>query len=192
MRERGNDNSFFHKVLKEHGKGSALGRPKRGDPPSTLSGDERKGIFTIQHFAGGVSYTPEGFVKRNADSFSEEIGELFSESKENVVLAEIFQSEEAVASFANDTAEKKQNRFGDGGGRRSKKPKDKTVAGVFRRDINALVKDIGPAEKKTHDNPNPEWSTDPHFIRCIRLQRAEARRLRSSVCPQAASLCWYP
>ena len=197
LRERGSDHSFFRKMLKEHASGGARGRPKKGEPPCVVSGDERRGIFTIQHFAGSVSYTPEGFVKRNADSYSEEISELFAESKGNAVLAELYHSE--LAAPADESVESKQSRFGGGDvGRKSNRPKDKTVAKVFRRDIDSLAKDIGPSIKKTKDNPNPEWSTDPHFIRCIKGNNAQKpgvfedkfilKQLRCAGIPEAGAI----
>ena len=101
-REAGSNEDFFHRNLSDLSKGANY-RPKKGEPVPVISGDERKNVFTVRHFAEDVSYSPDGFVETNADTLIAEIRETLAASDGNDVMAELF----AEASSDN-TGEQKQ------------------------------------------------------------------------------------
>lgn len=195
-REAGSNEDFFRKILRELSKGSNY-RPKKGEPLPVVSGNERKNVFLVRHFAGSVSYSPDGFVQTNADTLIEEIRELLAASTGNAVITELFAEESdgdegGAAAGSGGGGERKERSLATAHGTRTKKKKEKTVSGLFRHDIDSLVRKIGP-DKKTG-----LWNTDPHYIRCIKSndgQQASVfedpfilKQLRCAGIPEAGSI----
>ncbi len=194
-REAGSNEDFFRKILRDLSKGSDH-RPKRGEPLPVISGDERKNVFLVRHFAGDVAYSPDGFVQTNADTLIDEIRELLASSASNAVIAELFGGETdgdvGSAAGGGGAGERKERSLATAHGTRTKKKKEKTVSGLFRHDIDSLVRQIGP-DKKTG-----LWNTDPHYIRCIKSNGGQQaavfedafilKQLRCAGIPEAGSI----
>nr|CAH7751525.1 unnamed protein product [Callosobruchus chinensis] len=79
----GTDFSMLNKMHKQHGGHKSYLKPKSDITPS----------FGVQHFAGDVFYDTPGFLEKNRDSFSQDLKNLVSSSR-NDLLKDIFKSEQ--------------------------------------------------------------------------------------------------
>lgn len=195
-REAGSNEAFFAKILREHGNNSSIKRPRKGQSLPIVSGDDRKKTFLIRHFAGNVSYSPDGFLQTNADTLNDEIQEVLASSDNNSVLKELFTTEsERSGSQNHDNSigpKEEHSLLSSKSHQTAKKKKEKTVSAQFRSDIDSLVRQIGP-DKKTGI-----WKTDPHYVRCIKSnseQKASIfedefilKQLRCAGIPEASSI----
>jgi len=127
---KASDQTFIAKVFKAHDKNPRLVVPK-------FAGAMQ---FGIQHFAGPVSYSCEGFLAKNVDKPPEDAPAMLQASK-LTVLQEI--GENIAAELAEASS---------GGGGRGKKTK--TVSSAFRTSLKELMEKLSNA--------------DPHFIRCVK------------------------
>ena len=106
--------------------------------------------FVINHYAGEVIYTIEGFVEKNKDELSADITALieihtgFNQLKELAV-------KDAQAKLDAAAAKAKPGRGGRSGGGG---PKKKTVSKTFSESLNALMEKLR--------------ATEPHYIRCLK------------------------
>ena len=143
--KRGSATSFFKHVIKTHCPNPGS-RKKKGAPAPPITYRPGKTYFTVNHFAGTVDYTPDEFLDKNEDSLFPQISEVLSASADNNVLSQLFSSsgEGDVAATESKIS---------GGPRKRSKVKS-TVAGVFRHDIDSLVRAIE--------------STTAHYVRCIK------------------------
>ncbi|KAM7351605.1 myosin 28B1 [Cochliomyia hominivorax] len=76
---KGSDHTLLEKLHVQHGNRSIYVKPK--------SSQESK--FGIRHYAGIVMYNPHGFLEKNRDSFSMDLGDMIQKSK-NKFLKDIF------------------------------------------------------------------------------------------------------
>ena len=145
----GTSEGFFKKVKKEHCKPAGGSRKKR--EAAMISTKPGKKWFAIQHFAGRVEYTYEGFLETNKDKANETVAEILAAST-SPLISELFASVDGPSE--------------SGQGERSKgkkKKKAKTVASKFRTDVNGLVKTLN--------------TTRSHYVRCIKSNPKQLRNL---------------
>ncbi|XP_012155371.1 unconventional myosin-VIIa isoform X1 [Ceratitis capitata] len=76
---KGTDNTLLEKLHVQHGNRSIYVKPK----------SNQAALFGIRHYAGVVMYNPNGFLEKNRDSFSMDLREMISKSK-NKFLVDIF------------------------------------------------------------------------------------------------------
>ncbi|XP_046806985.1 myosin-VIIa isoform X1 [Lucilia cuprina] len=76
---KGSDQTLLEKLHVQHGTRSIYVKPK--------SSQDSK--FGIRHYAGIVMYNPHGFLEKNRDSFSMDLGDMIQKSK-NKFLKDIF------------------------------------------------------------------------------------------------------
>lgn len=82
---KGSDLTLVNKLHATHGNRSIYIKPKY----------ENSITFGIQHYAGGVSYDPNGFLEKNRDSFSLNLKELVMQSS-NRFLLNLFTADDAL------------------------------------------------------------------------------------------------
>jgi len=87
VRPKGSDENFVSKLKTVHQDDPAFSTPKLGA--------DRERQFTIQHYAGSVTYTTSGWLERNRDTISEDLFALMRTSS-NPVVAKVFSVEDAV------------------------------------------------------------------------------------------------
>ncbi len=146
--KRGSSTSFFKNVIKIHCPKPGS-RRKKDAPAPVITYRAGKSYFTVNHFAGTVDYTPDEFLDKNEDSLFPQISEVLSASTDNSVLAQLFSNSGSGSAVAGAEGESKRS-----GGRGNKSKVKSTVAGVFRHDIDSLVRAIE--------------TTTAHYVRCIK------------------------
>lgn len=91
---KGTDESLLVKLHNQHGKNPTYSQPKSKSDPT----------FGVIHFAGTVFYNSKGFLEKNRDTFSNDLLELISTSK-NKFLASLFREDYEFSKSA-DTKKK--------------------------------------------------------------------------------------
>jgi hypothetical protein len=137
---RGSDEGFVSKCIKAHEKNPIF------------KNRHKVRSFGIQHYAGTVDYTKEGFLAKNNDTLSGDVAELLEKSSLNLMQA-IF------SPSYNDLKDAELLKSGGGGDTPSKPgPQNKsnkmTVAKRFTLQLDQLVKQLN--------------TTQPKYIRCIK------------------------
>jgi myosin heavy subunit len=94
---KGTDMTYKEKLYKQHlGKHPAFGKPK------PKKGARFEAHFDLNHYAGVVSYSVDGWLDKNKDPINMTVATLFKGSKTNQLLAYLFQDigvEEGTHSF---------------------------------------------------------------------------------------------
>mmetsp|Transcript_27438 Transcript_27438/g.32442 ORF Transcript_27438/g.32442 Transcript_27438/m.32442 type:complete len:2067 (+) Transcript_27438:95-6295(+) len=152
---RTTDDTFLRKLGENHErKHKRYVRPK---------GNASRTGFAVKHYAGSVTYTVLGFLKKNKDELSPDLV-LMLQGAENTHVQSLFLSDAAKAEQASSNRASTQsegNRFkrksnlpspGGGGGRG--KTKVSTQGSLFRKQVDELMGTLG----RTHSS----------FIRCIK------------------------
>ncbi|KAG7813343.1 hypothetical protein KL921_000889 [Ogataea angusta] len=131
---KGSDTSFLEKLHRElHSKTNQKNPRYR---PSKL----RDG-FVVQHYAGTVEYSVDGWLDKNKDPLSSTLVEILSGSKDKFVKG-LFDSS-IETNFTNSPVKGGQRRGG----------RFRTVAQRHKEQLNDLMKQLS--------------ATHPHFVRCI-------------------------
>ena len=105
--------------------------------------------FTIQHYAGKVTYNTEAFLEKNRDTVSRDITSLLRLSEVPLVKRLFTSKRDETGSFK--------------GGRGHKKATSSTVCGAFAASLHQLMGKLNAA--------------DPHFVRCIKPNLKKAPKL---------------
>eukprot|EP00118_Oscarella_pearsei_P013161 m.102210 g.102210 ORF g.102210 m.102210 type:complete len:2208 (+) comp37156_c0_seq4:160-6783(+) len=112
---RGTDLSMLAKLHKEHASKETYIKPKS-------TGDTR---FGVVHFAGSVFYQSVGFLEKNRDTFSADLFDVVSETK-NPFLKTVFKSEKAMSTET-----------------RRKSP---TLGAQFKKSLDLLMNTLGACQ----------------------------------------------
>ena len=150
------DKGFLDKLLKEHGGRETSGLKK-------WSPKDRKGTFTINHYAGPVQYNVEGFLVSTADSLPHDLHGLMLTSK-NLTMNEIFSSEQAgshMPSAPSRRASGNPMMLQRSRSRKSVQNLKATLASKFRRQLGTLVKMLR--------------RTSSHFIHCLKPNNTRSK-----------------
>eukprot|EP00750_Incisomonas_marina_P010659 INCI16293.4.p1 GENE.INCI16293.4~~INCI16293.4.p1 ORF type:complete len:1790 (+),score=389.72 INCI16293.4:196-5565(+) len=143
----GTDEKFLSAVLQKYKKSTGVKEGK--EIKYIVQGRKNKDRFTIEHYAGPVTYTSRGFIEKNADKLFGNQIELMAESSHKMVK-ELFERDLGELAAALDTA--------GGGSKKGKSKKGKTTlntqGGKFLKQLQQMEKDI-----------DQTW---PRFIRCIK------------------------
>ena len=150
------DTGFLDKLLKEHGgtKNSGL---KKWSPK------DRKGTFTINHYAGSVKYSVDGFLVSTADTLPHDLSGLILTCKDPI-MNEIFSPQQS--SSDSPTAPSRRSSANAAMLQRSRsrtsgqKTKKTTLASQFRSQLGTLVQMLR--------------RTSSHFIRCLKPNHARS------------------
>jgi len=152
------DALYMAQVVKAHGQHPRFIKPRFPSQP----------VFGVNHFAGRVTYTTEGFLEKNVSLQPHEVLELM-EASENAVLRELVTQEEAGAAVAAAGGEqgavgapqgcvpKSSTGVGVGsmgGALRSGGQRKSTVSLSFRRSLQQLMEKLKDAKA--------------HFVRCMK------------------------
>lgn len=128
---KGSDQTLLEKLHVQHGNRSIYVKPK--------SSQDTK--FGIRHYAGIVMYNPHGFLEKNRDSFSMDLGDMIQKSK-NKFLKDIFPQ-----TPKHDTMKKQM-----------------TLSVKFRNSLDLLMKTLAAAHPffirciKPNENKKPNVS----------------------------------
>jgi myosin heavy subunit len=80
------DMTFKEKLYKQHlGKHPSFGKPK------PKKGSKFEAHFDLNHYAGIVSYSVDGWLEKNKDPINMTVAALFKASKTNQLLSYLFQ-----------------------------------------------------------------------------------------------------
>lgn len=107
-----------------------------------------KNLFTIEHYAGSVTYTTDAFLEKNFDVVTPDMAQLVQSSTDDLIIQiyDFFKVESnddtAAGSLPNSPAIRK------------KQKKPQSVGGEFRRQMQELMVTIK--------------DTSPHYIRCLK------------------------
>jgi myosin heavy subunit len=123
----GSSSAWYTKLLKEHENHERFRFLKH-----------EGGKFIVEHFAGDVTYTAEGFLEKNRDRLSQDVLRCLKNSGTGFVKDLFSELELDLPSKERGTAAKKRQ----------------TVSSEFRQQLQELMSQI----KTTH----------PHFVRCIK------------------------
>ena len=110
---------------------------------------KKDGTFIIQHYAGSVAYTANGFCERNKDTLPASAVALMQVSKDRL-LSTLFEHMGAEDVPAPASRGGRGSSAGTKAGKRS-------VSATFKADLNGLMELIN--------------SSGPHFVRCINPNR---------------------
>ena len=78
--------TFKEKLYKQHlGKHPSFGKPK------PKKGARFEAHFDLNHYAGVVSYSVDGWLEKNKDPINMTVAALFKNSKTNQLLSYLFQ-----------------------------------------------------------------------------------------------------
>eukprot|EP00388_Colpodella_angusta_P002956 GDKJ01010488.1.p1 GENE.GDKJ01010488.1~~GDKJ01010488.1.p1 ORF type:complete len:1364 (+),score=424.49 GDKJ01010488.1:107-4093(+) len=127
---QGSDRSFSSKLSKQH-----HGKHARFAPVKT-----KPSWFTINHFAGPVSYCSDNFLEKNRDQLLPDVQEAVANSSSNFVQFLFTEMLIRKSSSSSSTV--------------SRGKKQVTVSLEFRDQLNSLMETVKV--------------TEPHFIRCIK------------------------
>ncbi|KAF0287019.1 Myosin heavy chain, muscle [Amphibalanus amphitrite] len=140
MFPKATDKTFEDKLKTNHlGKSALFVKPK---PPKP---GQSEAHFAIVHYAGTVAYNLTGWLEKNKDPLNDTVVDQFKKGK-NALLVEIF------ADHPGQSAPKEEGGGGKGG-KRAKGSAFQTVSGLYKEQLNGLMKTL--------------HATCPHFIRCI-------------------------
>ena len=145
---------------------SALNSEKRFSKPKRSQVD-----FTLNHYAGDVTYESENFIEKNKDYAILEHTEVLSTSETNI-LRLIF--------------EEKENEILDEGNKKPPPPRTKKSAMKFTSIGSSFKHQLNELMKKLH-------GTEPHFVRCVKPTKNPYRaRLKTpTFCSNcAAAVSW--
>ena len=112
--------------------------------------------FGVNHFAGEVMYTVDGFLEKNKDTLSSILVNLLKKSTLNVISTMAALGDEDGAANGGGGG---GGRKSDVGGRKSQKAEKSTIATKFKNDLDSLMYNLE--------------STIPHFIRCVKPNDAQ-------------------
>lgn len=99
-----------------------------------------KSIFVVKHYAGKVTYVPEGFLEKNVETLSPDLVQVLATST-SPLLASLF-------------ADTDQAEAGSSGGRSKGSSAAKSITWHFQNQLNSLMTMLK--------------QTESHFIRCIK------------------------
>ena len=125
------DKTFIEKL-----NGLWKGKSSKYDVPRFNSG------FMIQHYAGKVEYSTDGWLDKNKDPLNENITRLLANS-----------SDSYIANLFNDYSGEQDEIASKGKSTITKKGAFRTVAQRHKEQLNSLMSQL--------------YSTQPHFVRCI-------------------------
>jgi len=138
------DRSFGDDLIKQYATNKAA-LDKRGKKSAgffhfknTAQGRE----FTIQHFAGGVTYLTIGFIQKNKDFTPPHLVKIMKESSNDFIANVLYATPDSSSTVRSSPRPS------------SKKKGPRTIASRFKKQLNSL--------EKTLDD------TNPFFIRCIK------------------------
>ncbi|CAK0866646.1 unnamed protein product [Prorocentrum cordatum] len=123
----------------------------------------KQGVFVLQHFAGPVTYTVDGFLEKNKDELSTDILACMRSSRKPFVSARFSEGDRVFGSGPRRGAAGEAaagaplgspRAPGGGGGERVLRAKRYTVSSEFREQLHELLGQI--------------HQTVPHFVRCIK------------------------
>ena len=138
---RGSAAGFYNKLSKRHAKND-LFRAKSTQQHSML--------FTVQHYAGTVSYDASLFLEKNRDALFDDLLSTLATSNKPLI-SKIFGTQSMMAQAAAASASP---------GRRSTRKSGKnSISALFRGQLNSLMKTL--------------YDTSPHYIRCIKPNPAK-------------------
>ena len=154
--ERGSDAGFARSVSARHGKHDCLSTPRI---------QSEAGEFAIRHYAGEVKYSADGFLERNLDTLSAQLGGLLASSAEPLLRALFRDARDGTTPLATP------------------RRRASTQAAGFKTQLGALMKRIGAT--KCHFvrcvNPNrsklPRRTSPPRGGTAPVLGRAPRHRL---------------
>jgi myosin heavy subunit len=124
--------------------------------------------FGVNHFAGEVMYTVDGFLEKNKDTLSSILINLLKKSSLSVISTMVIIGDEEAGG---PSAVAGSGRKSDVGGRKSQRAEKATLATKFKTDLDSLMTNLE--------------STVPHFIRCVKpndAQQPNKSALPSSPC----------
>jgi myosin heavy subunit len=131
----GSDMNLLDRMDAQHARNAYYKKRKIGHP-----------VFTVEHYAGQVVYTIEGFLEKNKDKIDDELIAAVRSSKLPLVA-------ELVTASA---AESKAASSGPAG---RKKVAERTLGSQFKQQLSGLMDTLN--------------SCQPHFIRCIKPNTAK-------------------
>jgi hypothetical protein len=99
-------------------------------------------VFVVKHYAGEVTYSPQGMMDKNSDKISDDIMQMFRSSTHPLLL-------EVFAEKASDEGVEGKSM----GGRRGKKAM-RTLASQFMTQLASLMETL--------------YAAEPRYIRCIK------------------------
>eukprot|EP00930_Biecheleria_cincta_P038623 TRINITY_DN26530_c0_g1_i1.p1 TRINITY_DN26530_c0_g1~~TRINITY_DN26530_c0_g1_i1.p1 ORF type:complete len:1428 (-),score=259.66 TRINITY_DN26530_c0_g1_i1:341-4579(-) len=139
VRPKGSDENFVSKLSTVHKEATRyFSRPKLGA--------QKELQFTIQHYAGSVTYTATGWLERNKDSISDDVVMLLRGSG-NALVAEVFAELDPSGSGASDPSAKKSTGSA-------------TVVTKFKTSLTQLMETVG--------------QTHTQYVRCIKPNKVKS------------------
>ena len=113
-----------------------------------------KNLFTIEHYAGPVTYTTDAFLEKNFDVITPDMAQLVRSSTDELVLHiyDFFKVENDEAASATNSPMGPKGAPPSAGKKGRKKPQ--SVGGEFRRQMEELMSTLK--------------ETSPHYIRCLK------------------------
>lgn len=139
VRPKGSDENFVSKLSTVHKEATRyFSRPKLGA--------QKELQFTIQHYAGSVTYTASGWLERNKDTISDDVVLLLRGSA-NAVIAKVFAELDPSDSSASDPAAKKSTGSA-------------TVVTKFKTSLAQLMETVG--------------QTHTQYVRCIKPNKVKS------------------
>jgi myosin heavy subunit len=136
---KGCDATFLNKITSQHSKDPhfASGSGSGGGKSMHLKLTD----FSIQHYAGKVTYNSTGFLDKNKDELHPHLRQLLSESTDTFIAKELF-------GPAAEPPEASTSRSG------GKKKKSATVCQKFRTQLDQLIDNLKKREQ--------------HYVRCVK------------------------
>lgn len=110
--------------------------------------------FGVNHFAGEVMYTVDGFLEKNKDTLSSILVNLLKKSTLNVVSTMVVIGDEDAGGSSSGPGRKSEVNS-----RKSQRAEKATLATKFKTDLDSLMINLE--------------STVPHFIRCVKPNDAQ-------------------
>ncbi|KAI6204528.1 hypothetical protein M3Y94_00684900 [Aphelenchoides besseyi] len=139
------DLTLAQKLLEQH-----LGKHPNFEKPKPPKGKQAEAHFAMRHYAGTVRYNVLNWLEKNKDPLNDTVVQTMKNSKENMLLVELWgdytTQEEAAAAAA-------KNKGAAGGKKKGKSGSFMTVSMLYRESLNNLMSMLN--------------LTHPHFIRCI-------------------------
>ena len=132
--ERGSDAGFARSVSARHGKHDCLSTPRI---------QSEAGEFAIRHYAGEVKYSADGFLERNLDTLSAQLGGLLASSAEPLLRALFRDARDGTTPLATP------------------RRRASTQAAGFKTQLGALMKRIGATKCHFVRCVNPNRSKLP-------------------------------
>lgn len=129
---KGSDHTLLTRLDKEFASHKYYLKRKLGHP-----------VFTVEHYAGQVSYLIEGFLEKNKDLLENDISNVIMSSSDPIISSLLKPKE--------DEEEKKQAARP---GVKGKSEQQRTLGSQFRSQLHTLMDTLN--------------ATNPHFIRCIK------------------------